>query len=226
MATIENDARRAAAEAALARLPISGVIGLGTGRTAQFFIEGVAKLVAAGRNLRGVATSRASADQAAALGIPLLSEDGPWAIDVCVDGADEIDPSRNLIKGGGGALLREKIVNQASRLNIIVADAAKLSERLGDHWAIPIEVTRFGHASTAAVLASFGTTTLRRDKGGDVYATDGGNVIYDVRTGPINDPARLDATLRAVPGVVETGLFVARASLVLVGEADGSVRQL
>ena len=117
-----DEAKREAARAATAELPKDGVIGLGTGSTARYFIEEVGKLVRAGRDLRGVPTSAASRKQAEALGIPLLGDDGPWQVDVTVDGADEVDPKLSLIKGGGGAHLREKIVNFASKRNVIVVD--------------------------------------------------------------------------------------------------------
>lgn len=219
-----TDFKKMAALAAAERLPAQGVIGLGTGSTAKHFIDRVAELVRAGRDYRGVPTSKQSAEQARSLGIPLLDDDGPWAIDVCVDGADEVSPELSLIKGGGGALLREKIVNHAAATNIIVCDATKLSPRLGEKWPIPIEVVTFGHASTARHLSALGEPTLRR-RDGVTFRTDAGNVIYDLAHGPIADPAALDAKLRAIPGVVETGLFVRRASLVLVADADG-VREL
>ncbi len=218
-----QDPKLAAALAALAELPEAGVVGLGTGSTAKLFIDELAKLVAAGRDLVGVPTSRASREQAEALGIRLLDDDGPWSIDVTVDGADEVDAALHLIKGGGAAHAREKIVNFASRRNVIVVDPSKLSRRLGEKWPIPIEVLPFGHASTARALAAHGSPNLRRRDGVPVR-TDAGNLVYDLRTGEIDDPAALEVLLRSVPGVVETGLFVARADVVLVGGA--TVRRL
>jgi ribose 5-phosphate isomerase A len=222
--TNEDDAKRRAARAAADELPERGVIGLGTGSTARFFIEEVGSLVRAGRDLTGVPTSDASRKQAAALGIPLLGDDGPWKIDVTVDGADEVDPSLRLIKGGGGAHLREKVVNYASRRNIIVVDETKLSARLGEKWHVPVEVVRFAHAQTAALLSAVGRPTLRQ-KGGAAFVTDSGNLIYDVATGPMSDPSAVERALRAIPGVVETGLFLGRADLVIVAGASG-VRRL
>src|SRR5271155_5025726 len=151
-----DEAKREAARAAAAELPERGVIGLGTGSTARFFIEEVGSLVRAGRDLTGVPTSDASRKQAEGLGIPLLGDEGPWQIDVTVDGADEVDPSLRLIKGGGGAHLREKGVNYASRRNVIVVDETKLSARLGEKWHIPVEVVRFAHAQTARLLSAVG----------------------------------------------------------------------
>jgi ribose 5-phosphate isomerase A len=224
MSTID-EAKRVAARAALDELPHEGVIGLGSGSTAKLFIDGVAELVRAGRPLVGVPTSEGSRQQALALGIPLLPDDGPWQIDVCVDGADEADPTLDLVKGGGAAHTREKIVNHAARRNVIIVDASKLSPRLGTKWPVPIEVLPFAHRTTAAHLARFGTPVLRARDGAAV-STDAGNLIYDLRTGPIENVAVLDHALHAVPGVVETGLFVGRCDLLIVAEPDGSVRRV
>jgi ribose 5-phosphate isomerase A len=210
------DPKRAAALAALEELPEHGIIGLGTGSTATIFIDEVARLVRGGRRLVGVPTSKASRDQALALGVPLLDDDGPWDIDVTVDGADEVDAALNLIKGGGAAHTREKIVSQASKRNVIVVDPAKLSRKLGERWHVPVEVLPFGHASTARALAALGAPTLRLRDGAPVR-TDAGNLVYDVKAGVIEDPGALDRALRAIPGVVETGLFVGRADVVIVG---------
>jgi ribose 5-phosphate isomerase A len=220
----QHDPKRAAARAALAHVPEAGLIGLGTGSTAKYFIEGVAELVRAGRKLVGVPTSEQSRAQAEALGIPLASPDGPWDIELCVDGADEVSRELDLIKGGGGAQTREKIVNHASRKNIIVVDVSKLSEKLGERWAVPVEVLAFGHRATAHALARFGAVSLR-EKDGRPWLTDAGNYLYDVRVGTIETPTRLDSEIRATPGVVETGLFCGRADLVLVASAEG-VREL
>jgi ribose 5-phosphate isomerase A len=217
---MSDDAKRSAAEAALNLLPESGVIGLGTGSTARLFIEGVGRLVQSGRKLVGVPTSDASRKQAEALGIPLLPDTGPWPIDVCVDGADEVSAALDLIKGAGGAHAREKVVNQASRLNVIIVDESKLSQRLGEKRSVPVEVLRFGARATEAQLAAFGKVSLRMD-GKQPFATDAGNFVLDITVGPIADPGGLDVRLRGVPGVVETGLFVDRADQVLVASASG-----
>src|ERR1700679_2468082 len=139
----QDEAKLLAARAAVEELPEKGIVGLGTGSTARLFIDEVGALVRAGRALVGVPTSEASRKQAHALGIPLLDDEGPWAIDVTVDGADEVDPKLSLIKGGGGAHLREKIVNFASKRNVIVVDETKLSNVLGEKWSVPVEVVRF-----------------------------------------------------------------------------------
>jgi len=216
----QDEAKRAAARAAVDELPREGVVGLGSGSTAKLFIDEVGALVKAGRRLRGVPTSEASRAQAIALGIPLLDDDGPWAIDVNVDGADEVSDVLDLVKGGGAAQTREKIVNYASVKNVIIVDASKLSARLGEKWAIPIEVLSFAHPMTASHLSRLGKPTLRvRD--GKTVRTDAGNVIYDVHVAPIDSPGELDRKFRSIPGVVETGLFVGRCDLLIVAETSG-----
>ena len=218
-----DEAKRAAAAAALAELPDSGVIGLGTGSTTRFFIDAVGEAVRAGKRYTGVPTSEASRKQATELGIPLLSDDGPWDIAVCVDGADEVDSELHLIKGGGGAQTREKIVNYSARKNVIIVDESKLSKQLGEKWHVPVEVLPFAHLATKAHLAKLGEPVLRMEKDAP-RKTDAGNLIYDVRCGRIVDPGALDLAMRAIPGVVETGLFVGRADVVLVARASGVER--
>jgi ribose 5-phosphate isomerase A len=222
---MSDDAKRVAAEAALKLLPERGVIGLGSGSTARLFIEGVGRLVNEGRALVGVATSDQSRKQAEALGIPLLPDTGPWAIDVCVDGADEVSAALDLIKGGGGAHTREKVVNHAARTNVIIVDESKLSTHLGEKWAVPVEVLRFGALATAEHLAVLGEVRLRPAADGQPLVTDAGNFIVDVKVGVIQDPRSLDGLFRAIPGVVETGLFIARADRVIVA-GQGGVRVL
>jgi ribose 5-phosphate isomerase A len=222
---MSDDIKRMAALAAIAELPPDGVIGIGTGSTARLFIAALGELVASGRRYACVPTSAASRTQAQQLGIPLLSDDGPWDIDVTVDGADEVDDALDLIKGGGGAHTREKIVNFSSRRNVIIVDASKLSARLGERWPVPVEVLPFAHLATRAHLAKLGTPVLRTN-GGAAFRSDAGNAIYDVACGPIADPRALDAAMRAIPGVVETGLFVGRADIVLVARETGVDRRV
>lgn len=219
----QSEAKRAAAKVALEYLPEQGGIGLGTGSTARLFIEEVGKLVQSGRSFLGVPTSQTSRLQAESLGIPLADDDGPWNIEVCVDGADEVDEQLNLIKGGGGALTREKIVNYAARRNIIIVDASKMSRHLGERWPVPVEVLRFGHASTAKALQTWGEPVLRRVNS-EPFVTDAGGFIYDLHCGVIKDPAALEQALGQIPGITETGLFCARASVVLVAGPDGVTR--
>jgi ribose 5-phosphate isomerase A len=220
----DDEAKRRAARAALELLPESGVLGLGTGSTTRYFIEAVGELVRAGRHFSGVPTSQQSRALAAECGIPLLPDTGPWSIDVCVDGADEVSDALDLIKGGGAAHTREKIVNFASKTNVIIVDASKLSARLGEKRAIPVEVLVFAHLTTAHALEAFGSPVLRLRDGAPVI-TDSGNYIYDLAVTPLPEPHVVDVGLRQVPGVVETGLFCARADWVIVAEAAG-IRRL
>jgi ribose 5-phosphate isomerase A len=219
-----DDAKRTAARAALDELPQSGIVGLGTGSTSRLFVEELAPLVRGGRRLVGVPTSESTRALAESLGIPLLGDEGPWAIDVNVDGADEVSAALDLIKGGGGAHAREKIVNYAAKRNVIIVDASKLSARLGEKWPVPVEVLTFAPGTTRAHLEGLGRPVLRM-RGDAPVRTDAGNFIYDLRVPPIDDAAALDRALRSIPGVVETGLFVGRADVVVVAEAN-AVRRL
>jgi len=221
-----DDAKRNAARAALDEVPRRDgvVVGLGSGSTARMFVEELGTLLHAGLRLVGVPTSESTRALALSVGIPLLSDDGPWEIDVCVDGADEVSAGLDLIKGGGAAHTREKIVNFASKRNVIVVDESKLSRQLGERWSVPVEVLAFAHETTRTHLARLGEPVLRH-KNGALVRTDAGNLIYDLAAGPIEDAGDLDAELHIIPGVVETGLFVGRADLVLVaGKSD--VRRL
>jgi ribose 5-phosphate isomerase A len=219
MAT-QDELKQAAAEAAIAFLPNKGVIGLGTGSTALHVIRLIGARAAAG-GLVGVATSEATARAAEQAGIPLLDDEGPWEITVTFDGADEVSPDLDLIKGGGGALLREKIVSAASALNVIMVDESKLSAALGERFRLPVEVTRFGWKQTCrAVEAIAGRAELRLREGAP-FVSDNGNYILDVSTGPISDPAALEAALEMLPGVVTTGLFVRRADVVFSAREAG-----
>jgi ribose 5-phosphate isomerase A len=215
-----EEAKRAAARAALSEVPDrdGAIVGLGSGSTARIFVEELGARVRAGLRVIGVPTSESTRALAASLNIPLLDDEGPWEIDVNVDGADEVSESLDLIKGGGAAHTREKIVNFAAKRNVIIVDASKLSARLGERWPVPIEVLPFAHGTTRAHLARLGTPVLRT-KGGEVVRTDAGNLIFDLAAGPIRDPRGLDDRLHAIPGVVETGLFIGRADVVLVADA-------
>jgi len=220
---MQDEEKREAARAAIAELPEHGIVGLGSGSTARLFVEALAPYVARGRKLVGVPTSDSTRARAASLGIPLLGDDGPWDIDVNVDGADEVSEALDLVKGGGGAHTREKIVNYAARRNVIIVDESKLSKQLGEKWPVPVEVLPFACGTTERHLEKLGTPVLRTKNG--PVKTDSGNLLYDVKTGPIADPRALDRALRAIPGVVETGLFVGRADVVLVAGRQG-VRRL
>jgi ribose 5-phosphate isomerase A len=220
----EDDLKRQAAHAALELLPERGVLGLGTGSTTRWFIEAVGDLVRGGRQFVAVPTSRASRSLAHKVGIPLLDDAGPWQIELCVDGADEVSETLDLIKGGGGAHTREKIVNHAARRNVIIVDESKLSARLGEKRKVPVEVLPFGAKTTAAALAEIGKPQLRATDG-TTFQTDSGNLIYDLAVAPLADPQELDRLLHALPGVVETGLFLGRADVVVVA-GEGGVRSL
>lgn len=216
----QDDLKRQAAHAALDLLPERGVLGLGTGTTTRWFIEAVGELVRAGRQFVAVPTSKASRSLSHQLGIPLLGDAGPWEIEVCIDGADEVSGTLDLIKGGGGAHTREKIVNHAARRNVIIVDETKLSTHLGEKRKVPVEVLPFGAKTTEAALARLGKPQLR-EKDGAPYETDSGNLIYDLGVEPLTDPHALDRQLHALPGVVETGLFLGRADVVVVAGAGG-----
>lgn len=214
-----------AARAALAHVRSGMTLGLGTGSTAKVFIDLLGAELRAGRlhGIRGVPTSVASDHQAQGLGIELTDFDRVARCDLTVDGADEIAPDLTLIKGLGGALLREKVVAQQSERLIIIADDGKLVPALGTKAPLPVEVTPFAKAVCQRFLSGQGCTpVLRTAADGRPFVTDNGNLIFDCRFAAIADPAALDRTLRSHAGVVETGLFVGIASLALVGTADGA----
>jgi ribose 5-phosphate isomerase A len=224
MSDAERDAlKRAAAEAA-ARLVEDGmVVGLGTGSTAAFAVAALAQRHREGLRFVGIPTSERTAAQATAAGIPLTSFAAHRQIDLTIDGADEVERGTlNLIKGLGGALLREKIVASASRRLAIIVDGGKLVDRLGMHVPVPVEVVAFGREATAAALEALGASALlRRSPAGEPFVTDGGNRILDCRFGAIADPARLETRIRAIVGVVECGLFISRADTVFVADGSG-----
>jgi ribose 5-phosphate isomerase A len=220
-------AKRAAAEAAASLVQDGMKVGLGTGSTAYFAIEALIRRVREGLNIVAIATSERSAAQARQGGIPMTTFAEHPHLDLTIDGADEIQlGTLNLIKGLGGALLREKIVAAASDCLIIVADAPKLVDRLGGTAPVPVEIVPFGWETTSARLAKLGATpALRRTSAGEPFRTDGGNLIVDCHVGPISDPAALDQAIGQTIGVVETGLFIAMAKQAFVA-VDQSVREI
>jgi len=222
-----DDLKRQAGEAAAALVETGMVVGLGTGSTAIFATRRIADRLSRGdlRNVRAIATSKATDTAARELGIPLLADDMPSDVDLTIDGADEVDPALNLIKGGGGALLREKIVAQATKRQVIVVDGSKLSPRLGTHWALPVEVIEFGWQSQARFLQGLGAVVVPRQAGGGAFRTDSGNIILDCKFGPIHDAHVLATQLAARTGIVEHGLFLDMAQDVFIAGADG-VRHL
>jgi ribose 5-phosphate isomerase A len=220
--------KQQAAERAVDHVESGMVIGLGTGSTAIFATRRIARLLRDGQlqGLTGFATSRAVWEEAQRLGIPMLAEDMPRGIDLTIDGADEVDPDMNLIKGGGGALLREKIVAQASRREIIVVDESKLSRKLGSQRVLPVEVLAFGWRSQARYLESLGARVdVRHNDNGAPFVTDSGNLIMDCDFGPIGDPVGLAAHLSGRAGIVEHGLFLGLATDLVVAGGEG-VRHL
>ncbi|MEX2173624.1 MAG: ribose-5-phosphate isomerase RpiA [Pirellulaceae bacterium] len=192
------------------------VVGLGTGRAAAAFLEALAAQVRGGLRVRGVATSRASAELAQRLQIPLVSLDEAPEIDATIDGADEIDPHGNAIKGYGGALVREKIVAAASRRLVLLVGDEKLVPVLGSRGKLPVEVVPFGVAATARRLTNLGLVPALRMADGKPFVSDNGNQILDCGTGPIPQPAELEAEICAIPGVVGTGLFLGLVDVVLI----------
>jgi ribose 5-phosphate isomerase A len=214
--SMANDQEKEAAARASLRFVKDGqVVGLGTGSTAAYFIRLLGEEVKNGLRVRGIPTSVRSRELAMSLGIPLITLDDCQEIDVTVDGADEVDPQLRLIKGGGGALLREKIVASATRHMIVVADASKQVPRLGK-FPLPVEVIRFAQALVAKRIAALGAEVqLRRDAAGNAYLTDENNHILDCRFGEIRDPDRLAQKLSEMAGVVEHGLFIGMASVAL-----------
>jgi ribose 5-phosphate isomerase A len=224
----DADFKRQAAEYAVQFIQSGMVIGLGTGSTAIFATRQIAALLQRGdlRDVVGFATSKSVWREAVALDIPMLDEEMPRVIDLTIDGADEMDPQLNLIKGGGGALLREKIVAQASAREIIVVDESKLSARLGTRWGVPVEVLSYGWQSQSRYLASLGAeVSVRQAADGSEFRTDQDNMVLDCRFGPIADTATLAQQLAARAGIVEHGLFLNLATDAIVAGPTG-VRHL
>jgi len=218
-----DELKRAAAERALDFVENRMVLGLGTGTTAAFFVEQLAGRVAQGLSVIAIPTSERTAAQAGRLGIPLASLAEHRQIDLAVDGADEVQRTTlDLIKGRGGALLREKIVAAASRKFIVMVDEDKLVDRLGTTGALPVEVAQFGWEATGARLEELDTRPELRCAGsGEPFVTDGGNFILDCLFASIEDPAETELRINAIVGVVENGLFVGRSSAVIVASEDG-----
>ena len=223
-AEVRTQYKQQAAERAVEFVQSGMVVGLGTGSTASFATWYIARLLHDGhlKNIFGFATSKAVWKETQRLGIPMMSEEMPNAVDLTIDGADEVDADLNLIKGGGGALLREKITAQASGRVIVVVDDSKLSPRLGTQHAVPVEVISFGWRSQFRYLELLGAQVeARYNTDGSLYMTDSGNMILDCNFGPIAEPAELAARLRARAGIVEHGLFLGLATDLIVAGKDG-----
>ncbi|HWR17454.1 MAG TPA: ribose-5-phosphate isomerase RpiA [Terriglobales bacterium] len=204
------------------------VVGLGTGSTAIHAVRKIGERIRTGelRNIIGIATSIQTHKEAVQLGIPLMQDTLPRDVDITIDGADEVDPEWNVIKGGGGALLREKIVAQVSRRFAIVVDEDKISDCLGTRFYLPIEVLRFGWESQKRFVESLGARVeIRKNSDGTDYATDSGNMIFQAYFGPMQDPAALSAKLGARAGIIEHGLFAGLATDLVVAGAKGVQHQ-
>lgn len=217
--------KQQAADQVLTVIRSGMVVGLGAGSTATLAVRGLGKMLSQGAltDIVGIPCSRVIEAEAQRVGVPLTTLEDHPVIDLTFDGADEVDPALNLIKGGGGALLREKLVAQASRYEIIIVDESKLSPALGTHWAVPVEVIPFGWRTQVAYLESLGARpTLRLDGSGVPFVTDQGNYILDSAFGPIADPVGLGARLDARTGIVCHGLFLGLANEVIVAGASGT----
>jgi ribose 5-phosphate isomerase A len=218
----QDELKKMAATRAADFIESDMVVGLGTGSTANFAIERIGEKIKSGdlQNIIGIPTSERTAILARKLNIPLADLEAQPAIDLTIDGADEVDPDLNLIKGGGGALLIEKIIAQASGKNMIIVDESKLSPQLGTKWALPIEVVPFAHRAEKIFLESIGgSASLRVDDGKSPYLTNRNNYILDTNFGPISDPGELAALLNQRAGIIEHGLFISLATDVIVAAA-------
>lgn len=223
---MSDEQKKMAAEAAMPHIESGMRLGLGTGSTATYFIQALGEAVAAGLNVVGVPTSRATEKLARSLNIPLTSLDEIPRLDITVDGADEIGPELALVKGGGGALLREKIVAAASDRMIVIADQSKYVNCLGA-YPLPIEVIEFGLGATEAALRAAageigldGEISVRKAGDGE-FRTDSGNLLLDASFSRIPDPQALADRLNCIPGIVEHGLFLNMASMALIAGPDG-----
>ena len=214
--------KKAAALTAVEFVRDGMVVGLGTGSTAKHMVLALGEKVRAGMRLRGVPTSQETATLAKQQGIILIDADSAWVIDIAIDGADQVDPCFNLIKGGGGALLKEKIVAASAKQFIVLVDYTKRVPVLGGSFPLPIEVIPFGWGSTArAIEALTKSRVVLRERNGASFTTEAGNMIVDVHLARIDQPRELEIALNHIPGVVETGLFVGRTDLLIVGTANG-----
>lgn len=203
------------------------VVGLGTGSTTYYAIMRLGERVRNGdlKNIKCVATSVRSEELAKELGLEVQDVNDVVSIDVTIDGADEVDPAMQLIKGLGGALIREKIVAAASHAEVIIVDETKLVEKLGTKCPLPVEVLKFGHKKTRYALEERGCTAVLRMNGEDPFMTDNGNYIYDCRFESIDNPFFLESKINLIPGTVDNGLFLNTASTVLISHPDGSIEK-
>ncbi|HZC80739.1 MAG TPA: ribose-5-phosphate isomerase RpiA [Nitrospiraceae bacterium] len=214
--------KKAAALTAVEFIREGMTVGLGTGSTAKHVVIALGEKIRAGMRLRGVPTSHETAALAKQQGIPLIDQDNAWIIDVAIDGADQVDPSFNLIKGGGGALLKEKIVAASAKQFIVLVDYTKRVPVLGGSFPLPIEVVPFGWGSTAREIETLTKSrVVLRERNGTPFKTEAGNLIVDVHIDRIDQPRDLEIALNNIPGIVETGLFVNRTDVLIVGTSQG-----
>ncbi|MBH0191928.1 MAG: ribose-5-phosphate isomerase RpiA [Nitrospira sp.] len=215
--------KKAAALKAVEFIRDGMVVGLGTGSTAKHMVIALGEKVRAGMTLRAVPTSHETAALARQSGITLIDTDNRWDIDIAIDGADQVDPGFNLIKGGGGALLKEKIVAASARQFIVLIDYTKQVPVLGGSFPLPIEIIPFGWGSTAREIEHLTKSpVVLRERNGAPFKTEAGNLIVDVHLARIEQPADLEIALNQIPGIVETGLFVGRTDILIVGKASGT----
>ena len=213
--------KQMAAEKAVEEIQPGAIVGLGTGSTVYYVLLALGEKVRDGLNITGIATSKQTETISAKQGIPLSTLAERPVIDLTIDGADEIDPSLNLIKGGGGALVREKIIAHASKRLVIVADESKLVSVLGTTFALPVEVLQFGWEATQTAINNICGKSTMRYSGEKPFLSDNGNYILDCRFGMIRQPAQIELQLNNLPGVVENGLFVSRADKAIIGTTSG-----
>ena len=222
--TVENldSFKKSAALKAVEFVRDGMIVGLGTGSTAKHMLIALGERVRAGMKLRGVATSQETATLAKEAGIPLLDTEHRWEIDVAIDGADQVDPHFNLIKGGGGALLKEKIVAASAKQFVVMIDHKKQVPVLGGSFPLPIEVIPFGWGSTAREIEALTKSrVVLRERNGAPFRTEAGHLIVDAHIDAIDRPGELETALNLIPGVVETGLFVGRTNVLIVGTPQG-----
>ncbi len=217
-------AKEAASKEAVKFIKDGMIVGLGTGSTAAFFIQELIEKVQQGLKIRAVSSSKRSADQAKEGGIDVVDIDDIESIDITVDGADQIDSQNRMIKGGGGAHLREKIVAASSHEMIVIVDETKVVDHLGS-FPLPLEAAKFGHKATLKKIENLGfNAALRKKDTGGLYITDNENYIIDIHFNkPIDNPEKQDVILRNIPGVLETGFFFNLASRVIIGNNQGKI---
>ena len=224
----QDQLKKLAAEKAVEDIKDGMIIGLGSGSTAFFALEKISEKLKCGKlkNIIGIPSSIDTRNKAVQFGIPLTTLNENPVIDLTIDGADEVDAQLNLIKGGGGMLLREKIIAQASRKFIIIVDESKLSEKLGEKWAVPVEVLQFAFSSEKLFLESLGAKISLRMKNGETYITDEGNIIFDSNFGVIEDVKKLSELINQRAGIAEHGIFLGIADKIICAKKNGEIVEL